>query len=276
MNAESYCRDKAAPPGSGFYYASLFYKPETRHDLNCLYAFLTEIEDVIVECSDPGVARIKLAWWEEELGRAAAGEARHPVGQALSRLIRNDTVDNKNLRAFIETTDRQLSHTRFDSYDEILDFFADGSGLIWESIARRCGPDEQKSIAAANRIGCLLRYFDNLHAARSLLNNQQFLAPHDELARFNLEMADLFQPQQKNVSAFFTRQIDRLIADLKQSSNMIAETDRRDMLLFIILARISIKTCEEIHLAGCRLTRQKVLLTPLRKFWIAWSARITH
>lgn len=276
MNAEAYCRDKAAPPGSGFYYGSLFYKPETRNNLYCLYAFLTEVEDIIVECSDPGVARIKLAWWEEELGRAASAEARHPVGQALSRLILNDSVDEKKLRAFIETTGRQLSHFRFNSYDEILDFFATGSGLIWESIARCCGSNEQDSIAAANRTGCLLRYFDNLQASRSLLNNQQFLAPHGELARFNLEPADLLQPQQENVSAFFAGQIERLIADLEQSSHMITATDRRDMLLFIILARITVKTCEEIRRTGCQLTRQKVLLTPLRKFWIAWLTRITH
>lgn len=276
MNAENYCRDKAAPPGSGFYYASLFYEPDTRQDLCSLYAFLTEIEDVITECTDPGIARIKLAWWEEELGRAAAGEARHPVGQAISKLVRKGPVDESRLRTFIETTGSQLSHTRFDSYDEILSFYSQGSGLIWETIAGRCGANEQSSIAAANRIGCLLRYFDNLQSSRTLLNNQQFLSPQNDLAQFNLEMADLLQPQQENVAAYFAQQIDRLVADLQQSSRMIASADRRAMLLVIILARITIRTCEEIRRSGCQLTRQKVFLTPLRKLWIAWSTRIMH
>lgn len=44
---------------------------------------LQQIEEPALEPVEPAVARVKLAWWAEELARGTRGEARHPVLQAL-------------------------------------------------------------------------------------------------------------------------------------------------------------------------------------------------
>ena len=83
MTPVEYCQDKAAKSGSSFYYAFLFLPPDRRLAITALYAFCREVDDVVDECSDPSVARIKLAWWRTQVDKLFNGQPEHPVTQAL-------------------------------------------------------------------------------------------------------------------------------------------------------------------------------------------------
>ena len=63
MTPDEYCQEKAAKSGSSFYYSFLFLPPERRRAITALYAYCREVDDVVAECTDPSLARIKLAWW---------------------------------------------------------------------------------------------------------------------------------------------------------------------------------------------------------------------
>ena len=83
MTPQQYVQDKAAASGSSFYYAFLFLPPSRRAAITAFYAFCREIDDVVDEVSDAGVAATKLAWWRTEVAAAFAGQPHHPVMQAL-------------------------------------------------------------------------------------------------------------------------------------------------------------------------------------------------
>ena len=76
-------QDKAATSGSSFYYAFLFLPPPRRAAITAFYAFCREVDDVVDEVADPGVAATKLAWWRKKWRSAFAGSPSHPVTQAL-------------------------------------------------------------------------------------------------------------------------------------------------------------------------------------------------
>jgi len=59
--------------GSDFYYASLYLAPAERERVRVLEALRRAIGDVAGQTSDRGVAHVKLAWWQEEVERLAAG-----------------------------------------------------------------------------------------------------------------------------------------------------------------------------------------------------------
>ena len=84
MSTQDYCQIKAAPPGSNLYYSILFYSRPLQRSLYTLHAFSTEIGDIVFECSDPGVARIKLQWWHEEIQRIYNKQARHPRRKSIN------------------------------------------------------------------------------------------------------------------------------------------------------------------------------------------------
>ena len=69
MSPDEYCQQKTAQSGSSFYYSFLFLPPERRRAITALYAFCREVDDTVDEASDQSVARIKLAWWRENLER---------------------------------------------------------------------------------------------------------------------------------------------------------------------------------------------------------------
>ena len=84
MTPDEYCQQKAVASGSSFYYSFLFLPPERRRAITALYAWCREVDDVVDECTDTEVARTKLAWWRDEIGKLYVGNPQHPVTQALA------------------------------------------------------------------------------------------------------------------------------------------------------------------------------------------------
>src|SRR3954471_20951532 len=102
MNPEQYVQDKAAASGSSFYYAFLFLPPPQRAAITAFYAFCREVDDVVDEVSDPGVAAVKLAWWRKEVAASFAGHASHPVMKALMPRASAYGVQDAHLQAVID------------------------------------------------------------------------------------------------------------------------------------------------------------------------------
>ncbi len=76
---QQYVPDTAAGSGSSFYYAFPYLPPPRRAAITAFYAFCREVDDVVDETSDAGVAATKLAWWRREVSEAYAGR-RAPAG----------------------------------------------------------------------------------------------------------------------------------------------------------------------------------------------------
>src|SRR5512143_2962506 len=78
MTPDDYCQQRAARSGSSFYYSFLFLPPGQRRAITALYAFCREVDDVVDECSDSGVARTTLNWWRNEVAAIYSGRPQHP------------------------------------------------------------------------------------------------------------------------------------------------------------------------------------------------------
>src|SRR5436309_3851594 len=87
MTPDEYCQQKAAASGSSFYYSFLFLPENRRRAITALYAFCREVDDVVDETKDSGVARSKLAWWRQEIANVYHGKPQHPVARALSEIV---------------------------------------------------------------------------------------------------------------------------------------------------------------------------------------------
>ena len=68
------------------YWSWLFAAREARQPLLGIYALMAEWLALLDPATEAEVARIKLAWWQDEMGRLAAGSPVHPISRFLANL----------------------------------------------------------------------------------------------------------------------------------------------------------------------------------------------
>lgn len=247
-STEEYCRQKAAVAGTSFYYCTLYYPADIKRGLNALHAFHAEIEQVMEECTDPGVAHLKLAWWQEEIQRLFTDTARHPVTRELSPVISRYAITATAFVDLIRHYEQWIQPARPESYQDFMDTLAQGPGILWKLSARICGFRDQDTPEIVSQMGCLSGLFYLIQSHRV---NQQF------------------DPDQQ------IEYLKRLIIDMEDCCRRLPEVDRRAQTGALILANIIMRTCDEITRDGLHLSQHRINLTPLRKLWIAWRTHRT-
>jgi 15-cis-phytoene synthase len=102
-------RRRAIAPGTARFWSWLFAAPDSRAPLLGIYALLAEWRALMDPGTEAGAAQIKLAWWEEEVRRLAAGRPVHPVSCYLAALPRAPQADFTQLNAAIMATAAQIA-----------------------------------------------------------------------------------------------------------------------------------------------------------------------
>jgi 15-cis-phytoene synthase len=84
---------RAIPTGTARYWSWLFAAAEARAPLLGVYALGAEWRALLDPATEAGVAHLKLAWWQEEMRRLAAGTPVHPISAYLAALPRAGAAD---------------------------------------------------------------------------------------------------------------------------------------------------------------------------------------
>ncbi len=116
MTPDEYCQRKAAASGSSFYYSFLFLPRDQRRAITALYAFCREVDDVVDEATDPGVARAKLSWWRGEVQAVFSGSPQHPVARALVPVARAFPISESRLAEIIAGMEMDLDYNRYPDF----------------------------------------------------------------------------------------------------------------------------------------------------------------
>src|ERR1700691_3880642 len=93
---------RALPPGTTRYWSWLFAAAEARAPLLGIFALGAEWQALMDPATESSVAHLKLAWWQEEMRRLAAGSGVHPISGYLAGLPRAASADFAPLLAAID------------------------------------------------------------------------------------------------------------------------------------------------------------------------------
>ena len=95
MTPQQYVQEKAAASGSSFYYAFLFLPRPRREAITAFYAFCREVDDVVDEVSDPGVAATKLGQLRDptRVKPWLYAIARHEIFRSTKQRSRSTSLD---------------------------------------------------------------------------------------------------------------------------------------------------------------------------------------
>jgi phytoene synthase len=275
VSPQQYVQNKAAASGSSFYYAFLFLPPPRRAAITAFYAFCREVDDVVDETSDAGVAAAKLAWWRQEVVSAFAGKPSHPVMKALMPLADAFGIQASHLLAVIEGCQIDLQQTRFLDYAGLQHYCHLVAGVVGEVAANIFGRSEADTLQYAHRLGLAMQLTNIIRDVGDDARRGRIYLPVSELQQFDVKAQEILKRDSPwgysdRFEALMRFQAERAHRLYDEAFALLPETDRRAQKPGLMMANIYRTLLREIEADGFRVLHQRTSLTPLRKLWIAW------
>ena len=272
MTPQDYVQQKAAASGSSFYYAFLFLPPHRRAAITAFYAFCREVDDVVDEVQDPSVAAQKLNWWQMEVQSSFAGNAQHPVMKALMPLTADFGITAQHLQDVIAGCQMDLNQTRYLDFASLQRYCHLVAGVVGEVAARIFGQSQEETTRYAHQLGLAFQLTNIMRDVGEDALRGRIYLPVNELQQFEVSAKDILERRDSpGFQALMTFQYERAQGLYEQALAALPQVDWRSQKPGLMMTSIYRTLLMEIQAAGFPVLRQRVALTPLRKFWLAWK-----
>ena len=272
MTPEQYVQNKAAASGSSFYYAFLFLPRERRAAITAFYAFCREVDDVVDEVTDPGVAAAKLDWWSAEVRQTFAGTPSHPVMQALAPHIGTYGLQEAQLQAVLEGCRMDLTQTRYLDFPALARYCHLVAGVVGEVAAGIFGQSQPATTAYAHKLGLAFQLTNIIRDVGEDALRGRIYLPIAELQQFDVKAHEITQRQYSDrFTALMRFQAERAHRLYDEALALLPPADRRAQKPGLMMASIYRTLLREIERDDFQVLHQRVSLTPVRKFWLAWK-----
>lgn len=271
MTPDEYCQNKAAKSGSSFYYAFLFLPEQRRRAITALYAFCREVDDVVDECTDVGIARTKLAWWRQQIQEMAAGKPSHPVTQALEPHAKSFGLQPGQLDAVITGMEMDLDQTRYLDWPGLEKYCWHAAGVVGEMSAAIFGYQDAQTLQYAKNLGLAFQMTNIIRDVGDDARRGRIYLPISDLQRFNVKAADILAfKHTAEFEALMKFQTVRARDLYRSAALLLSDTDRRAQRPGLMMAAIYATLLDEIEHENWQVLDQRIALTPMRKLWLAW------
>ena len=278
MTPQEYVQQKAVASGSSFYYAFLFLPKPRRAAITAFYAFCREVDDVVDDMVDPGVAAAKLAWWRSEIAQSYAGQPTHPVTLALMPLAGRYAIGAQHLLAIVDGCQMDLEQTRYLDFPGLQKYCHLVAGVVGEVAASIFGQTQAQTTAYAHKLGLALQLTNIIRDVGEDALRGRIYLPVNELQQFDVKAHEILKRQstgdfQTRFTALMQFQATRAHGFYDEALALLPDADRRAQKSGLMMASIYRTLLREIERDGFAVLNQRVSLTPLRKLWLAWRVQ---
>jgi phytoene synthase len=278
MTPQQYVQEKAAKSGSSFYYAFLFLSPPRRAAITAFYAFCREVDDVVDDMIDAGVAATKLAWWRKEVASTFAGSPSHPVMKALQPHFEHYAIDASHLMAVIDGCQMDLEQSRYLDFAGLARYCHLVAGVVGEVAASIFGRTEASTLVYARTLGLAMQLTNIIRDVGDDARRGRIYLPVSELRQFDVKAQEVLnRGYSDRFTALMKFQAERAHRTYDEAFGMLADADRPAQKPGLMMANIYRTLLREIEADNFQVLHQRTSLTPLRKLWIAtrthWRGR---
>ncbi|PWE14297.1 presqualene diphosphate synthase HpnD [Alcaligenes faecalis] len=276
MSPDEYCQNKAAQSGSSFYYAFLFLPPERRRAITALYAFCREVDDVVDEVHEESVARMKLVWWRTQVADLYEGRAHHPVMQALASHIKAFDLPQDELLAVIDGMEMDLDQVRYQSWSELERYCWHAASVVGLLSARIFGQTQEQTSDYAQKLGLAFQLTNIIRDVGDDARRGRIYLPQEDLDKFGVSPHEILDQQHsERFEALMAFQTERAQDLYRQAMRALPAVDRRAQRPGLLMAAIYHALLVEIANDRWHVLEQRISLTPIRKFWLAWKTWVS-
>jgi phytoene synthase len=276
MSPDDYCQDKAAASGSSFYYSFLFLPPRRRRAITALYAFCREVDDVVDETEDAGVARVKLAWWRTEVERLFAADPTHPVTRALAPHLTAYDITRGRLIEVIDGMQMDLEQNRYLDFTGLALYCRRVAGVVGEMASSIFGRTDPATLRYADALGLAFQLTNIIRDVGEDARKGRVYLPIEDLQRFGVSVNDILAARHGEAFVALMRfQAERARQCYRDAYALLPEVDRRAQRPGLIMAAIYSTLLEEIERDRFLVLDRRTSLTPIRKLLLAWKTWVT-
>src|SRR5438067_5799881 len=228
MTPDEYCRQRTVQSGSSFYYSFLFLPQERRRAITALYAFCREVDDIVDEVSDQSIARIKLAWWRNEIAQMVSGTPTHPVTQALTPHLAAYDLKQEHFQAIIDGMEMDLDQSRYLDYAGLRKYCWHVAGVVGILSASIFGVTDPKTLEYAEKLGLAFQLTNIIRDVGEDARKGRIYLPVNELQQFNVTAADIMNARHsENFEALMRFQAARARSLYDEAMALLPSQDRR-------------------------------------------------
>jgi len=258
--------NRATPVGSSAYYSLRFAPRELRDELATLSAWRHQLRTLPDRVTDPGVARIKLQWWREELERIFADVPHHPLSRALQPILERHQLPQAWFTDIADCVEAEILGHRPATEADLDAACERDLGSLFELITRCHGLRDADVLKTARRLGGFCARVYLIRDSGFLTRRGRAVCPSEQLSTLGLSHETLVQPEYRD------RLPELLASAADRARTMLAVADLGQNLPICIRvrARILASLLDELAGAGFVVADLRLGLTPLRKLWLAW------
>lgn len=272
MTPEQYVQQKATASGSSFYYAFLFLPRPRRAAITAFYAFCREVDDVVDEVNEVSVAHQKLAWWHQEVAQSFAGNPNHPAMKALMPYTAMYGIEAHHLQAVVHGCQKDLEQNRFLDFPNLQQYCHLVAGVVGEVSAKIFGQTQAQTTEYAHTLGLAFQLTNIIRDVGEDAMRGRIYLPISELQQFDVKAHEILQrTNSSRFTALMQFQAQRAHQLYAQAFTLLPAQDRHAQKPGLMMASIYQTLLREIEAAHFPVLSQRVALTPLRKFWLAWK-----
>jgi len=272
MTPDQYCQDKAAKSGSSFYYSFLFLPPDKRRAITALYAFCREVDDVVDECSDAGVARTTLSWWRGQVAEIYSGRPQHPVALALVPVVQQFNLAQELLLEIIDGMEMDIDQPRYPDFKSLQLYCYRVASVVGLLSAEIFGYSDRHTLKYAHDLGIAFQLTNIIRDVGEDARRNRIYLPMDEMQQFGVAATDILNARAtENFHKLMAFQIERAQRYYRQALDHLPAADRKAQRTGLIMAAIYRATLDEVVASGCHVLKERISLGTGYKLWLAFK-----
>ncbi len=222
---------------------------------------------------EESVARTKLGWWRAQIELLFdGGPNNHPVMRALAPHIQPFGLTAARMHAIVDGMEMDLDQHQYADWNGLQRYCHHVAGVVGELSAGIFGYTQAQTLEYADRLGLAFQLTNIIRDVGDDARRGRIYLPQEDLQRFEVSMDEILDLQHSpRFAALMQFQAQRARACYRDAVLALPAADRRAQRPGLLMAAIYHALLDEIERDGWRVLEQRVALTPIRKFWLAWK-----
>ena len=211
---------------------------------------------------------------DPEVARAYAGEPTHPVMRALMPCAADYGIEARHLLDIIAGCQMDLTQTRYLDFAALENYCHLVAGVVGEVSARIFGQTQEKTTEYAHKLGLAFQLTNIIRDVGEDAMLGRIYLPVSELQQFDVKAHEILKRQySERFTALMRFQAERAHRLYDEAFALLPDADRRAQKPGLMMASIYRTLLREIEHENFQVLHQRIRLTPLRKFWLAWKVQ---